>query len=65
MHPQKYIYALLNNGFTEHWIAKKVKLAQSTIHRIKVGDVRSPRFDTVEKIKKLYEKQLETSSSNA
>ena len=58
MHPQKQVFALLKKGHSENGIATKINVAQSTIHSIKAGDVRSPRFDTVERLQKLYKKHL-------
>lgn len=54
--PQEFISQLILKGLSEKQIARKVKVSQSTIHRIKVGDTIYPRIDTAEKIYQLYEK---------
>ncbi len=57
-HPQQQVLALLKKGHPEQWISQKTKIGLSTIYRIKAGDIRSPRFDVVEKIQKLYQKHV-------
>lgn len=53
--PQEFIRQLILKGLSEKQIARKVKVSQSTIHSIKVGDTMYPRIDTAEKIHKLLE----------
>jgi len=54
--PQEFIRKLILKGFSEKQIANSARVAQSTVHRIKVGDTLYPRIDTAEKLQKIYEK---------
>lgn len=65
MRAQEIIRVLLLKGYTENWIAKQAHIAQSTVHRLKVGDSRYPRYDTVEKLHKIYQQHVKLEGNHA
>jgi len=64
MRPRKIIEALVLQGYTELWIARQAHLAQSTIHRLKMGETRYSRLDTAEKLQKVYKQYGKPEESN-
>ncbi len=52
--PQEYINSLLKKGYSEQWIAKKANVSQSTVNRIKGGNIQYPRWHTAKRIEKIY-----------
>lgn len=65
MRPQKIVELLLSNGYTEGWIATQARIAQSTVHRLKVGDTRHARYDTAEKLQRIYSQYIKLGENNA
>jgi predicted transcriptional regulator len=60
MQPRKWIEELLIQGRTQQWIARKARVAQSTVYRIKEGIIRFPRINTNAKIEKVYQEHRES-----
>lgn len=59
--PSEVILALIKSGLTEQAIADEVRkdgiyVAQSTINRIKLGEIEQPKFDLGMAILRLWEK---------
>lgn len=53
--PQKLVQKLVLKGLTEQRIAEKANISQSTVNRIKSGYILYPRFETVEKLEKVFQ----------
>lgn len=57
IHKQQ-IDELIANGYSEQSIAKRAKISQSTINRIRTGQTRSPKYETRKILKKVCDELL-------
>lgn len=59
MTPEEMVTALVSKDlFTEKELAELCDCTQPTIHRIKHGSVKNPRWQVVENIKRIYDEKF-------
>lgn len=55
MSPKQIVDRLIEIGWTQDQIAESIGVAQSTVHRIRIGATKTPAYQIVDRLRELVQ----------